>query len=153
MHYSKAGARFRTLCIIYWFAASWAFVSYYDRNKYSNHVAVSMKFRIGMDRKAENNVLSTKMPFWADTTEWEQGESGNKPLQVQKRQKDAWNKCKIEFITSVVVIQDTGKYLNHKLPLRMRTVRQPVSTAAEWETLPWTGPARLEPVKGKFLMW
>lgn len=69
-----------------------------------------MKFRIGMDRKAENNVLSTKMPFWADTTEWEQGESENKPLQVQKRQQDAWNKCQIEFITSVVVIQDTGKY-------------------------------------------
>lgn len=70
--------------IIYWFAASWAFVSYDNRNKYRNHVAVYMKFRIGMDRRAENNVLSTEMSFWVDTTEWEQGESGNKPLQVQK---------------------------------------------------------------------
>mgnify|MGYP006891855703 FL=1 len=40
--------------------------AYDDRRKAKNHVAVSMKFRLRMDRRAGNNVPSTEMPFWKD---------------------------------------------------------------------------------------
>ena len=35
-----------------------------------------MKFQLGMDRRAKNNVPSIEMPFWVDAAEWEQDEGG-----------------------------------------------------------------------------